>query len=309
MSVKSIGLVSTGSGLRKDYDYPSIKIGSSGQIIEVKETSGFDTAALENVIAYWEQQIVELNIVVSQLNGEIAVLSPAVTTLQSDIDTMIQTQATLATTLSSLSTTIAQLTNFDANTTATSTITASDSGFLWDRNVKEAYYFQPNLGTDDYEAILYSPSQGMSYSLPSTPSSNLFLYTFNVTLGYFNPADSGEDDYIKAVGMLYITLRDGDNNIYHQYKDGNFTYYKQDNTFYALVSASGSAIVELPAGTKTFYPSIFVSSHNQDGFDANPIKSATSWVYIEGSPCLSNAGATPENPYPTDYQPFILTKI
>jgi len=308
MSVKSIGLVTTGSGLRKDYDYPSIKIGSSGQIIDVKETSGFDTAALETLIAYWEQQISNLNIVVNLLNGQNATLEPEVTTLQSDIETMLETQATLTTTLSSLSTTISQLPDFVSNTTATLKVADTNSGFIWDQSLKEAYYFQPNLGTTDYEAILYAPSNGMSYSLPSTPSSNLFLYTFNITLQYFNPSNSGEADYIKAAGMLYITLRDANNKIYHQYKDGNFTFYESGNTKYAVLSASGSAILELPAGSQTFYPSIFVSSHNQDGIDVSPIKSATSWAFLPGFPGLTNT-PTSSNPYPTDFQPFILTKI
>ena len=278
MSVKSIGLVNTTVGAESvDYNYPSIRLGESGQIIQVAETEVVSNDALLVKIQLLEDEITADNVIVDALSDSVGDLVDDIVELQTNITALDTQQASLLTTLTNLVSVISQLSDFEPTSLV---VLSNDSGLETngDGDLDNAYYFQPNLGTEDYQAIFSTPSQGMSYSLDTSPSSNLFLFTWNVCLVYSNPSNSGNSDYMKKAGMLFVTLRDGNNVIYYQVKDGN-AQVGNSTLQEATIAGSGSAIVSLPSGNQTFYPSIFVSSHNEDGVDSDPIKSATSWVY------------------------------
>ena len=301
MSVKSIGLVNTTVGTESvDYNYPSIRLGESGQIIQVAETEVLSNADLLTSIQVLEDKITAENVIVDDLSDSITTLNTNVTTLQTNITTLVTLQASLLNTLTNLVSVISQLPDFEPTSVI---VLSNDSGLETngDGDLDNAYYFQPNLGTEDYQGIFSTPSQGMSYSLDSSPSSNLFLFTWNVCLVYSNPSNSGNSDYMKKAGMLFVTLRDGNNVIYYQVKDGN-AQVGNSTLQEATIAGSGSAIVSLPSGTQTFYPSIFVSSHNEDGVDSDPIKSATSWVYTTA---IINKFSQDNDEYPA----FSLIKI
>jgi len=278
MSVKSIGLVNTTVGAESvDYNYPSIRLGESGQIIQVAETDIFSNDALLANIQVLEDEITADNVIVDTLSDSVGDLVDDIVELQTNITALDTQQASLLTTLTNLVSVISQLPDFEPTSLV---VLSNDPGLETngDGDLDNAYYFQPNLGTEDYQSIFSTPSQGMSYSLDTSPSSNLFLFSWNVCLVYSNPSNSGNSDYMKKAGMLFVTLRDGNNVIYYQVKDGN-AQVGNSTLQEATISGSGSAIVSLPSGNQTFYPSIFVSSHNEDGVDSDPIKSATSWVY------------------------------
>jgi hypothetical protein len=299
MSVKSIGFIGRSAGDYQEYDFPSIQVGKSGQIIRVKESNAFDTASLEAQIEALEDQITADNIVVETLNEDISELQTEVNALIINEANLVEQQANISQLLLSLQTTINQISTFVPNTTL---ISSFDTG-LRGRASQSAYYFQPNFPDTDYQAILSTPDAGMSLSTPSSPSVNTFLFTWIVNLFYFNPLNSGEPEYIKNSGMLYVTLRGVNNEIYYQVKDGNFAFLTKDQGGQASVMGSGSGLVTLPAGTQTFFPSIFVSSHNQSGVDANPIKSNTSWGFTTSVPeAITSSGNQP-------YTVFSLIKI
>ena len=114
MSVKSIGLVNTTIGTESvDYNYPSIKLGESGQIIQVAETEVLSNADLLANIQVLEDKITAENVIVDDLSDSITTLNTNVTTLQTNITALVTLQASLLNTLTNLVSVISQLPDFE----------------------------------------------------------------------------------------------------------------------------------------------------------------------------------------------------